>query len=419
MYIGMNYLCYMMIGRIRIKAPLRNEISKFYRYLNTLLILFIFTQLANSQFIYYDLSDSTDWSNIKLMVDSGRDIRDSFQGLGYPTQTFFIHHVEDKIWMSVDGRFDVFEWQSDKWVNLYKGTYHGYNYKSQKFTYGGRLFSYKGYGFWREHGEIIEFLPEKAGWEIIPESKDLPYGIGYVIDSSFYIHSSNCFKVDLLEQNVESVPCEYTIRDKIPHGREYIFDDYILVASILEDGTQFPLIEKNSGTVYLSHRQPFNGIRDPRMTDALIHIKDNQMTIVFQDNDTLTYSTNSELKYYVKESGFGGQTPFWIWWVLFIFIFATLIFLFYRYYPRRHHSDVEILSAFKGYEGQLIDSDTLDAILGIEDIVVYETRKHRRASLIKEINALSEFQYGQDLILREKNPMDKRFYLYRIRSLGV
>lgn len=135
----------------------------FSRIVIVSFVLVFVKQTSFSQFIYYDRSTDTDWKKISEMVESGRKIRDSLQNLGYPAETFFLHHVGKRIWMSIDGRFDVFEWTGSKWVNLYKGTHHGYNHKSERFTFRDKLFSYRGYGFWREHGEIIEFLPQNGG----------------------------------------------------------------------------------------------------------------------------------------------------------------------------------------------------------------------------------------------------------------
>lgn len=381
-------------------------------------VLVFVKQTSFSQFIYYDQSTATDWKKVSEMAESGRKIRDSLQNLGYPAETFFLHHVGKRIWMSIDGRFDVFEWSENTWVNLYKGTFHGYNHKSEKFTYRDKLFSYRGYGFWREHGEIIEFLPEKGGWEIIPASQGLPFGVGYMRDSLFYIHADKCYSVHLLQQNIEPVSCQYTIRGEIPHGREYHFRDFMLVASHLKDGYQFPLIDKRTGDIYLSTRQPFKALRDTRITNAVIHVRDNDLTIRFPDDSVVAYHVADEMKYYLKESVPKGLKRYLLWSIAAVFFFAGGGLLMYKRRRQEKTINAEALAAFKEYEGKLIDSDTLDTILGIQDIIVYETRKFKRANMIKELNTISKIHHGQELILREKNPMDKRFYLYRIQSVN-
>ena len=395
------------------KWLIRFFFSSGSRNLVSILLLFATVYSSFSQVIYYDTSDSTDWQSIAVMTQSTREIRDSLQMAGYSAKKFIIHEIAGKTWMTIDGRFDVFEWHNDHWVNLYKGTYHGYNFLSQKFTIDGKLFSYRGYGYWQSHGEIIEFLPEQGGWEIVSESADLPVGLGYVRDSVFHIISDKCIEVDVRKGKVKSVPCLFQVPELILEWQEYNFRDYLLLG-----GNMNPLIDKQNGDVYLSSRSPFKSLlHDWTLTDALIHLKDNDITIVFADNDTVRYNANNELQYYMKQSEEEEQTSFWLWAPLIVLIIATVIFLLYRYYPRRQHSDAQILSAFKGYEGKLLDSDTFDAILGIEDIIVYETRKHKRATLIKEINMVSASLYGKTLIERERNPNDKRFFLYRVKEL--
>lgn len=388
----------------------------YWRSLLIVYLIFASAEPAHCQFIYYDHEDSSGLSKVKEIVEAGREIRDSLQQSGYHVQTFIIQEVGDKLWMTVDGRFDVYEWRENHWYNIYKGTYHGYNFNSQKFTYSGKLFSYKGYGFWRTHGEIIEFLPEKGEWEIIHASKDLPQGIGYLMDSVFYIHSKKCYEVKLLEQLVLPVSCKFNISQEISHRRVYNFRDYILIMTNLGDGSQLPLVEKESGDVYLSRRQPFKGLRDARLVNSLVHIWGNEVTIMFPDGSSLKYSIENEFQYYKKERESEGYIKSWIWPI----VILSTVFIGLIFYRRRHSTeqpDLEIISAFKGYNGKLINSDTLDRILEIENISVHETRKYKRASIIREINTLSKANYGKALIEREKDPNDKRFYLYRIHSL--
>ncbi|MBK7345350.1 MAG: hypothetical protein IPJ06_20975 [Saprospiraceae bacterium] len=118
----------------------------------------------------------------------------------------------------------------------------------------------------------------------------------------------------MIQQKVTPVSCQYSIHDEVPHGREYNFEDFILIASILEDGSQYPLIEKGSGVVYLSRRQPFKELRDLRRLNSLIHIKGNQMTILFPDSSTVSYEVEDELQYYTQESNVTKERRTWYWW---------------------------------------------------------------------------------------------------------
>lgn len=409
----------MRIGDIDHTYNLMNRMIIIRNYLVFLLFCLVIHSSAFSQFTYYDHSNTTNWEMINQMVESGRHIKDSLQESGYTAESFSIFEIGDQKWMTIDGRFDVFQWEKGKWKNIYKGNHHGYNYNSQKFLFDNKLFSYRGYGFWKHHGEIVEFLPLKGSWEIIPETMSLPFGIGYVQDSTFYIHAGDCFHLDLKnDQGIQSASCHFTIRNELPYGKVYNFQDYILVASILEDGAQFPLIKKETGEVFLSHKQPFKDIRDNRTVNSLIHIKGNEMTIVFPDSSSVEYDIENELQYYFQEPN-EAKKPFpWYWWVLIFVSVSLLSFAVIRHLRKPEvSSESDRLLPLKKHAGRLIDSDELDKILGVDEIPVYETRKYKRASLIQELNALSKIQSGHEIILREKNPEDKRFYLYRIQSI--
>lgn len=387
-----------------------------FRLLFVAFFIFISICGARSQFIYYGDDGSSNLNRLQMIVESASVLRDSLQDLGYTANTFNIHNVADQLWMTVDGRFDVFEWRGSEWINIYEGTYHGYNFQSQKFTYNGRLFSYRGYGFWRRHGEIIEFLPEKGGWEIIPGTENLPYGVGYKLDSVYYIHAEECFEVEPITQTVRTVPCRYSIRGEVPSNDVYDFKDYILVTSNLNDGSQFPLIKKDGNQVYLSRRHPFDELRNPKTNEALILIQGNEMTIMYSDSSTVKYSVEDELHYYNLEPNTTDANYKWTWIVLCLVV-LIMGFLTFRYSRTRRSkvkSELGILTLFNDHKGAVIDSDRLDQILSIDTITTNETRKHKRAALIREVNTLSKAQFGSDMITREKDPSDKRFYLYRI-----
>jgi hypothetical protein len=379
--------------------------------------IFLFSIPVYSQFVIYGYPETVNTTVINNLTTSARGVRDSLIAKGYTAETFTIQQVNDKFWMTIDGRLDVFEWNDNHWENLYVGTFHGYNFKGHQFVLEDRLFSYGGYGFWREHGEIIEFLPEKGEWEIIPASKKLPYGIGYMDDSVLYIHAPDCYEVDLKYSTAKSVKCRYDIRGEIPHGRIYNFQDYILIASFLNDGSQFPLIDKQTNNVYLSQRQPFKGLRDSRVINSTIYIHNNDMTIFYPDGSIVEYDVGSELQYYEKESTKSNRSSYWFLGLL-LFIGGVATWYFQKSKRGKGNtSEFQIFEPFKPFAGELINSEQLDVILKIDDINIHETRKHKRSALVNEINMQANAQFGKDLIVRERDPNDKRFYLYRIQNL--
>lgn len=68
-------------------------------------------------------------------------------------------------------------------------------------------------------------------------------------------------------------------------------------------------------------------------------------------------------------------------------------------------------------QGRVLDTNALDAIFKI-DHLNYETKRGRRAKLIKEVNTYTQLEYKLNIINRKKNEEDKRYYDYLIKSIN-
>lgn len=77
------------------------------------------------------------------------------------------------------------------------------------------------------------------------------------------------------------------------------------------------------------------------------------------------------------------------------------------------YSPVDILLP---YAGQLLTTETLDHLLGIDANMNFDSRRMKRARLINEINKLYLAQAGKELIQRDKKPEDRRFVYYKIQA---
>lgn len=369
------------------------------------------------QFIFYDHEKKIGRNELQSMYESGRLLQDSLKRLGYTAETFEILEVGDDIYLTIDSRFDVFKWSDHRWINLYTGTFHGYNHNSQKLAFDGRLFSYRGYGYWRNHGELIEFLPKKGEWEIISATKELPFGFGVLKDSLFIIQSDDCYSVNLYSQQVNRIRCDGWNLDEIPSGHVFNFSDYTLIASTLINGEQYPLIDKYSNHVYTSTRNPFHHLRENASNSSLLYICGNQIDITLQNQIQFQHAVSEELQYYTLSddtSAIINQI-----WIPIVIALVFMLYTFKRNSTRKWDNDQNssLFESLTALENKVLDSDTIDNVLGINSIVVNETRRHRRAALIKEINTVSKSKYGAPLIVRKKNPRDKRFYLYHIKTI--
>ena len=64
----------------------------------------------------------------------------------------------------------------------------------------------------------------------------------------------------------------------------------------------------------------------------------------------------------------------------------------------------------------MLNTDSLDSILGLDSTNSFDSRRMKRARMITEINQLYKFKKGKELIFRDRNPEDKRFVYYRIEA---
>ncbi len=81
--------------------------------------------------------------------------------------------------------------------------------------------------------------------------------------------------------------------------------------------------------------------------------------------------------------------------------------------PFKRLEPIELLLPFSG---QLLTTEALDQLLGIDDQANFDSRRMKRARLIKDINEKYFDQAGKELIVRDKKPEDKRYVYYKIQA---
>ena len=76
--------------------------------------------------------------------------------------------------------------------------------------------------------------------------------------------------------------------------------------------------------------------------------------------------------------------------------------------------DTSLVAKLLAYDGQKLSTEEFDRVLGIDEITNFDSKRIKRARLIKGINLKYEEEQGRFLISRIKNPEDKRFVFYKI-----
>jgi hypothetical protein len=81
--------------------------------------------------------------------------------------------------------------------------------------------------------------------------------------------------------------------------------------------------------------------------------------------------------------------------------------------PASRASPLEVLLAFSG---QLLTTEQLDQLLGIDQQANFDSKRMKRARLINEVNEQYLANTGKELIERDKKPEDRRYVYYKIQA---
>jgi hypothetical protein len=125
----------------------------------------------------------------------------------------------------------------------------------------------------------------------------------------------------------------------------------------------------------------------------------------------------------VKEAAAFGISSSWAY-ILFFVVVAIGWLIVKKILPKKKMEDpeekpsqrLEPIQLLLPYSGQLLTTETLDQLLGIDTQANFDSRRMKRARLINDINEQYLAQAGKELIVRDKKPEDKRYVFYKIQA---
>jgi len=77
---------------------------------------------------------------------------------------------------------------------------------------------------------------------------------------------------------------------------------------------------------------------------------------------------------------------------------------------------LDLIQLLLPYSGQLLTTENLDQLLGFDSQTTFDSRRMKRARLIKKINQHYLAQTGRVLIIQDKMSDDKRSVTYKIQA---
>lgn len=392
-----------------------------FRLLIFLLIFACFS--SEGQIVVKDWENELDSMEFRQLSLNARDIINSKNNDFRLIVRADIFPMGGAWYLTMEGMFDVYKWEDQKWNNLYDSKYWGYNFASLKFIYNHTLHSYGGSGFWKEHGEIIQFYMHAKEWDILHASNGLPSGLGLPgFHELFILKNDSLLIFNFKNEELSSfkIPqfkgiIPLYVNKKVIESKNYALA--INYNQILLDKRNRNIYQRPRGAFIFIHGQydgyyhvigdsvvVYNDNLEFEMAE-LINAEMNTYSQVFPSVDAAGMVTHIHLKYYII--GFA--------------LLLLVTGVFYSTFKRKNKTPVfadlqDLVEKLLQNAGEDLSSDALDQTLDIPEYLSPENARYKRSKLVNEINDYYRLKYSGDLISRIKDPEDKRKFIYRISA---
>ena len=372
-----------------------------------------------------------------------------------PDGVFTIFIDKNQIIANRNGYLNVYKWEKEKWIDLYKGNFGGHNFGRFCFLYKEELYAYGGYGYWHFNSSLIKFNESAGGWIFITSVHPfdrLVEPLFNIIDDQLYI-TGGYFSI-----NDKITPNNKTAIINLNDNKQYIKSNPIKLDSSYKESDYSALFR---GAI---NNLAFLDVWSPNIRYLLIHnFKNGQYylrDILFNDWITvpLTYidgqqfiitDHKNKLKFITEEILMKGASPVGIeqksqnittskklLTVTSVISVLILIIVIGIYKKKKSNKNIQIeslatdvlseqsegehiikiIGGLKIAESTLVTPDKLDQLLEIEDLET-DSKRARRSQMIKSINKFTAEKMGYELVHRLKDEKDKRYINYQIGKL--
>lgn len=335
-----------------------------------------------------------------------------------------------------DGYHYVFRLTKGKAERIDKCTFHGANFQRFLFQWKGNLFAMGGYGFFTTNNNLQFFNARLKGWTFKNTTGNKPpfiHGITFMHQNKIYafnnFKSGNTTTADLIDSNLYILDLKkmhwekYQLAAKNVHftGKAYHTKDFVLYV-----GSTHSIVIAPKLLQYMVWTNEDVSLRK----NAIVSIQGNTLSLenIFSTNANKSKYTidlaakwrNNPHKITLRwnvlgekqVSDFSSRTisvQFLIFLVLSLLLAISVV-----YYLRRKRAvntgiDYNELEQKLISENRLLNTEELDALLGIEHMDT-DSKKFKRNRMINEMN-----QRHPDFITRQKDDTDKRRFLYQIK----
>ena len=361
---------------------------------------------------------------------------------------YLIYELGSKRYVQVGCTFDLYEVDGDRLVNKYVYFNRGYSCASNSFVRENTHYMLGGHGFWQSHMDLLSFDELHGSWEL-QVTKDQPdnYFSQFVYQNSKGIFSlfgtttNQRYAIDSKNlqgyfldwetkawKEIEVVIEGLSLEELVAKGGLYFVQtqDYAFWASTSGlKNIGWNLIEKETGKIFYYESKNVDMGLSP-----FLEIKGNVLHYSMPSGEFKVLDLaqirqkSTEVGYVrVKEAAAFGIASPWAY-ILFFVVVAVGWLLVKKTLPKKKMEEpeeqpakrLEPIQLLLPYSGQLLTTETLDQLLGIDTQANFDSRRMKRARLINEINEHYLAQAGKELIVRAKKPEDKRYVFYKIQA---
>ena len=336
--------------------------------------------------------------------------------------------------------------------------YHGYNYGAFVFPYHDTIFSLGGYGIWRYNG-ALRFFHKSAEWNLLTINKEYP-----IVGHLFYFSENDNQLITVQDEYndpivAKDIKTDFPVIEWDLVQKKNKIIGYLKNSKVIQYSTiNFPflngLITNDNNNTYLydyEHNKIYkskNEILSIELVTSSTYFNkafaiDNKIYFTKDANDSLSSITVSMADFELTPNQIytpiNANMPYYLIFGSLVLFVPTLYF-FISYKKKKikpadniFNTENEEKLIFTNLEKLIIESiltksinnqfstvEEINEIMGLSK-KSNELKKRERTEIINSINQKFKiiFKKNNDLILRERSTLDKRYFQYIINAENI
>ena len=367
-----------------------------------------------------------------------------------PNGYYFFYNGEE-LQSYISCGFDLYSINEGELKLKYDYFNRGYTCHTTPFVRDSTNYLLGGHGFWTNHFDLLRFDEIHGSWEIVNTiNQPIDYNSTGVYQNSKGIYSlfggrfnprsgleekaPNGYFLDWesKEWNEIEIQIEGVDNTELVSKGKFQFlqtkDYFFMVSNSDLKNMGWNIIEKESGKIYFYDDLKNEDVFISPFTEVIGNVVNYQSpngTPKSLDMENILINSIEVGEIIIKEDSLSIGDTFPYRDSFYILVIIVLLLISINLYLRKKseptpintngNGDIEkMIETFSQYSTQLLTTEELDGILGIDSVDNNDSKRLKRSRWINRLNDYQNSKNGTDLIIRDKNPEDKRYTYYRV-----